>query len=113
MPWEPLLSIEGLAQKLFPEIGPRHPLHGSMVRQVAKRLDCDDVLVEVVGSERRLAVVHRTYGLVPDPDSRFPWVTWYADFEAWAANGMRGDHSEFTSDGDDPDAGDRFDGSAR
>ena len=101
MPWEPLPSIEGLAQKLCPEIGPRHPLHGSYVRQLAKRLDCDDLLVEVVGAERRLAVIHRTFGLLPDPDPRFPWVTWYADFEAWAEHGMHGDHDEFSDDSAD------------
>jgi hypothetical protein len=49
-PWRPLdLGTEtpSVQKQLEREIAPEHPLHGKQAIAIARRLDCDDVLVSL------------------------------------------------------------------
>jgi hypothetical protein len=73
----------------------RHALHEKIVRAVAKRRDCDDVLFEIDGTA--CAVVHLTWSRQPEASAEWPSVEWFSSYADWESRGMKRDHDEFTS----------------
>ena len=77
-PWEPVApeAARTLEAELHLELAPHHPLFGTSARILARRIDRDDVALDL--GERRYAVAHLTWAGKPDPQSGFPVSTVYA-----------------------------------
>jgi hypothetical protein len=97
-PWLEVTSEAPLLEKeLAAELGPRHPLRGRIMRAVARRQDCDDVLFVSVDEPHVVAVVHLTYANRPEQDPRWPGTTFFDSMRDWMERGMRVDHQDFTT----------------
>jgi hypothetical protein len=78
VPWHPIKDAtpdDNMVQELRREICDRHVLHGMPVRPVGHRLDCDDVLFELLDGSGRLAVVHLTFSKHREMDPTWPETT--------------------------------------
>lgn len=99
-PWTAVEEQDGpLVDGLRREVCPGHPLYGAQTRALARRIDQEDVLFEVLAPERRLAVVHLTGKCEDDP--RWPHVVFLPDFDTWANLIMRVDHEEYSARGEE------------
>jgi hypothetical protein len=85
-------KVEFLSEHLFAEVPPGHVLYGLKTRAVAYRLDRDDILFEVEGSEMPLAVVHMTWQKETDP--RWPNTQFFGSWEQWVKDEMLPAHEE-------------------
>lgn len=78
------------------ELPAGHVLKGANLDPVARRLDNDDVLFEVVGGDKPLAVVHLTYGKenvrLPYPNTKL-----FDSWDDWATKSMRPSHEDWAS----------------
>jgi hypothetical protein len=61
------------------EIAKGHPLYGVLVRAIAKRQDCDDVLFELLRHLCEYAVVHLTWTGKEEVAPDWPGFELYAD----------------------------------
>src|SRR5438874_5391500 len=89
-PW--VLTSERLEEQLHRELDPSHPLFGVKARAIARRADNDDVLFELSGAPHPLAVVHLTWGQIPDFPADYPVMQFYRSTEDWIENCMKVDH---------------------
>lgn len=92
-------TAQAMAHRLARELGRDYPLYGVRVETLARRGDCDDVLYRLLDGTGRVAVVHLTWTSDPPERYPYPWATLYPSFEAWADEGMAGDHREFAGGG--------------
>jgi hypothetical protein len=61
-PWVPVgQQGDDLIRELEREVGDRHVLWGPRTRALARRIDADDVLLEIKGDDNGYAVVHLTW----------------------------------------------------
>lgn len=98
VPWHPIedrSSVESLVRELYLELSARHVLFGLRARAIARRQDCDDVLFELLDGSGRLAVVHLTWALHPEPDPRWPQTEIYGDWSQFEHDRMRPDAEEW------------------
>jgi hypothetical protein len=70
-----------LEAELARELSPRHVLAKLSVRIIAKRDDCDDVLLAL--NDGRVAVVHLTWSGGREADTRWPTTVIYDCLEDW------------------------------
>ncbi len=91
-PWTAVSSGGALERELAAELPHNHILHGIAVRAIARRLDNDDVLFELTGHQKPLAVVHLSYRREQDP--QLPWTVLFDSWEDWVENCMEPDHEE-------------------
>lgn len=96
-PWK---AIEGsgnktrlLSSQLETELPQKHILRGLKLAAVASRIDCDEVLFEVEGSEMPLAVVHLTGQ--KETDSHWPSTRLFRSWEHWVEEEMRPAHKDY------------------
>ena len=82
-----------LSARLESELPEEHVLHGLKVRAVATRIDRDDVLFEIEGSEMPLAVVHMTWRKETNP--HWPHTRLFPSWNDWVANEMLPAHDGF------------------
>jgi len=75
------------------ELAQDHVLSGRTIRAVAARVDCDDVLFEVLGSG--YAVVHLTWVSQRASIPRWPMTELFSSFEDWCERRMKPDHDEY------------------
>jgi hypothetical protein len=76
--WGAVASAAAVEAELVRELGPTHPLRGQRLHAVARRVDCDDVLV-VAGAE--VFVVHLTWRGTSEVDPRWPSTQRYASLD--------------------------------
>ena len=81
-----------LSEELRREVTNDHPLSGLDIKAVATRADQDDVLFEVFGGEKPLAVVHMTWR--KEADLRWPRTRWFSDWQDWVKQAMLPDHND-------------------
>jgi hypothetical protein len=98
-PWEPVVNGPALESELRREIVMGHPLYGRSAVAVARRVDCDDVLFRVDHARYKLAVVHLTWRMKPEPDPTYPQSQLFADWNDWIANCMKPDNNDYLSEG--------------
>lgn len=79
-PWY-VASAPELASELQRELNPGHVLSGKPVITLARRQDCDDVLVGLLDGTGRVAEVRLTRQ--PEADHRRPRTTLFPCMEAW------------------------------
>ncbi len=91
-PWIPVSSGGALERELSTELPPTPLLTGVSLRAIARRLDNDDVLFELTGHDKPLAVVHLSYRREADP--QLPWTVLFDSWEDWVENCMEPDHEE-------------------
>jgi hypothetical protein len=95
-PWK---AIEDSGQsrlfsaQLETELPQKHALHGLKVIALAARIDRDDVLFEVPGSETPLAVVHLTWRKERDP--RWPSTKLFRSWDHWVQEDMQPAHEDY------------------
>lgn len=95
-PWVAVEEQDGpLVNELNREVCPGHPLHGAQTRALARRIDQNDVLFELLEPERRVAVVHLTWKRENDP--RWPHAVLLPDLDNWANLIMKIDHEEYVA----------------
>jgi ABC-type amino acid transport substrate-binding protein len=83
-PWSLLTEDQLLTTfevELAREVAPGHALANLTGRIIAKRDDCDDVLVAL--NDGRVAVVHLTWSGRREADTRWPTTTIYESLENW------------------------------
>ena len=88
-------SVEALTAELSSELDPKHVLYGRTPRAVAARIDRDDVLFEIEGTDMALAVVHLTWRKESDP--RWPTTRFFASWEQWVRDEMLPAHHQHSS----------------
>jgi hypothetical protein len=95
-PWKPVEEQRrrGLEKELKRELPRDHALAGKSVRAVAYRMDCDDVLFEVLGGG--YAVVHLTWTGRRERSSECPLTQLFSSLQDWLERGMAPDHEEFS-----------------
>jgi hypothetical protein len=99
VPWHSVLDdaaqVAGMSLQLRREVASGHPLFGLLVKTLARRQDCDDVLFAIEDGSGRVAVVHLTWTQSPPERPPYPWTVFYPNLAAWEAEGMRADAEEF------------------
>jgi hypothetical protein len=97
-PWK-AIEDSGRSQlfsaQLETELPETHILHGLKVNAVAARIDRDDVLFEVAGSETPLAVVHLTWRKKKETDPRWPSAKLFRSWDHWVEEDMQPAHEEY------------------
>lgn len=83
--------------ELYNEVGEHHILFGKRVTAIAKRYDCDDVLLQVHDSKYSFAVVHLTYSTKREEDSKYPITKMFKDIHDWINECMIPEHSEYVA----------------
>jgi hypothetical protein len=91
-PWIPVSSGGALERELAMELPSRHILKGVHLRAIARRTDNDDVLFQLTGHEKPLAVVQLTYR--HESDAQLPWTVLFDSWEDWVENCMQPDHED-------------------
>lgn len=91
-PWIPVSSGGALERELATELPARHILKGVRVRAIARRTDNDDVLFELIGHEKPLAVVQLSYR--HESTAQLPWTVLFDSWEDWVENCMLPDHED-------------------
>ena len=96
-PWRPLdpgTETPSVQKQLEREIAPEHPLHGKQAIAIARRLDCDDVLVRL--GDDTYANVHLVWGKpgsARDP-AKYPTFFVHGSLDAFVA-AMQKDFDEY------------------
>ena len=90
---EPGLNRKKLLSELRKEVPVGHVLHGVKANAIATRADQDDVLFELEGGEKVLAVVHMTWKVETDP--QWPRTRLFSSWEEWVREAMRPDHEDY------------------
>jgi hypothetical protein len=97
-PWEPVRDDgHNLDQELRKEIVSGHPLYARLVRAVARRTDCNDVLFETDSAEYRYSVVHLTWTGELEQNPIYPYTQFYPAWEEWVESRMKPDNAGFPS----------------
>jgi len=86
-------SAAKIAERLKKDLPKGHALSGLELKAVAKRVDQDDVLFEVLGGDQPLAVVHVTWQREADP--RWPSTKFFRSWDEWVDKAMKPDHVEY------------------
>jgi hypothetical protein len=96
-PWVPIdpADSERFEDEYAVEIGKVHPLYGVPVRAVARRVDCDDVLFELLRHLCEYAVVHLTWSGREESDPRWPSCQIYTDADDLMEQRIKPDHEEY------------------
>ncbi len=96
-PWEPIDPVDSgrFEDEYAVEIGKAHPLYGVPVKAVARRIDCDDVLFELLRHLCEYAVVHLTWSGREESDPRWPSCDIYADEADLMEHCIRPTHQEY------------------
>ena len=91
LPWEAVESPspEGVSGMLSREIAPGHVLEGKKVRMIARRVDTDDVLYEVMTNPPSYAVVHLTWSEQRQTNPLFPWTTMFESMDRFREQMLR------------------------
>ena len=96
-PWVAVGSEqEALENELRRELSPDNVLSGFSFRVIGRRVDCDDVLVEVCEKEAnfKLALVHLTWRGKSEP-SPWPITDVFASAKEFVANAMEPDAKNY------------------
>jgi putative acetyltransferase len=89
--WQPISDetiASSLLTELFKEVGQDHCLFQRAVKAVARRQDCDEVLLLTSDPARPLAEVHLTWRGSTEPDPIWPATTFFAGWKDWIADMM-------------------------
>lgn len=86
-------ETQRLSAELSSELPPNHILFGLKVTAIAKRIDRDDVLFEIVGGTAPLAIVHLTWQRESDP--RWPSTKLFSSWDEWVRKEMLPAHTEY------------------
>lgn len=82
--WTPILDdAPNILAELRREISPGHTLHGCRMIPLARRTDCDHVLVRAIGAPAPLYLVHLTWRAQSDP--QWPSAEPFVDISEFAA----------------------------
>jgi hypothetical protein len=94
-PWYVPHNPTSLEEQLQRELPPGHSLFGIPVRAIAQRVDCDDVLFQLVDGSDRVAVVHLTFSISSDPT--WPATTFFPSLAVFRSSQMQQDHTEYNA----------------
>jgi hypothetical protein len=83
----------GLAAELQTEVSLGHSLYSTSATPVARRKDCDEVLLEIDLRDEPLAVVHLTWNRGKELDTWLPKL--FSDWEEWVREAMLPDHEDY------------------
>ena len=94
LPWEGIepQQLNGFETELVREICKGHLLLGKSHVALARRIDCDDVLLEVDGGPA-VAVVHLSYAVEADP--QWPATEMFTSLAEFEQQSMRADITEY------------------
>jgi hypothetical protein len=74
-PWVQVLSDnEVFEEELRKEIAKKHILHGKNLKVIGRRLDNDDILIELDDESSRFAVVHLTWAKHVEANPSYPYT---------------------------------------
>lgn len=93
-PW--YVTDQNLADALKHEIAQGHILYGLSVKTVARRMDNDDVLFEILDDTRfKYAKVHLTWQVQRSHDSPYPLTKTYLDWQQVQVQLIIPDHADW------------------
>ena len=96
-PWHAITEDsrgEGFVSELYKEVIKGHPLYGKQVELIARRYDCDEILVKVV-NEEIWASVHLTWSIKPEQTPTVPYTVVFESWEAVYKRLILVDHQDF------------------
>lgn len=98
LPWRSLSEsrAEALSLGLTRELSPGHELYGIVARAIAARIDQDDVLFELRGHEKLLAVVHLTWSQRSEQNSKYPRTHLFGGWDDWVREKLIPDHEAYS-----------------
>ena len=94
-PWEPVeadFDPSAFLTELQLELASGHPLANRTIIPRARRMDCDDWLVELPGKVPAWAVVHPTFSGRREATVDFPWTVFFSSLRDWVEKCMKPDH---------------------
>jgi hypothetical protein len=102
---EPWYSIEApggtiadsLVNELKRELSEKHLLYNQLVTVIARRTDCDDVLLKFGTPNEKFAVVHLTFSGKCETNPNFPRTEIFASFGDFVNNRMQQDALQFSN----------------
>jgi hypothetical protein len=96
-PWQHLAEnrAEEVSLELKRELSSAHVLYGIEARAIAGRIDRDDILFELSGFEKQLAVVHLTWSQKSEQDSKYPMTKLFAEWDDWVREKLLPDHEDY------------------
>ena len=99
MPWREISihEVESLTLQLQRELSSGHVLFGVEAKAVARSGACDDVLFELTGHEKPLALVHLAWGRIPQ-DPPWPSTEFFASWDEWVQEKLLPDHEIYNPD---------------
>jgi hypothetical protein len=88
-PWRAVEAevARGIEQELARELCSGHVLTGVAVECLARREDCDDIVIRLRNHDSEFAIVHHTWNHETEPD--WPWTTLFASADDLVANWQR------------------------
>ena len=89
-PWYSVESGNNLLTELKNELTTNHSLYGLNLEVIAKRGDCDDILIRILDDCSKVAVVHLTW--TKENRDNFPKTEIYENLNDWEENRMIPDH---------------------
>ena len=96
-PWKACDDDENkLSQELRHETPKRHILYGLKTQALARRIDCDDVLFEILDGSQQVAVVHLTWTQEFEPS--WPATEVYMNIERWEKECMLPEYQEWNAE---------------
>jgi hypothetical protein len=76
-------QVAGMERELQRELSAGHSLFGLLVKTLARRQDCDDVLLALQDGTGRVAVVHLIWTYCPPERLPWPGTTLFQSLEIW------------------------------
>lgn len=95
-PWQITANPSFYETELKKEVSFFHPLNWKKVRAIAKRIDRDDVLFEVLNGKLKYAVVHLTWK--KESTWKWPSTKFYKDWQDVYVNCIVGDNKSWKED---------------
>lgn len=91
-PWEWIEQSEPLEKELLREVSHTHPLFGKEITAIARRVDCDDVLFQVVSEKKTyFVVVHLTWTMKVESEG-YPRCEFFESLQEFETKRMFPDH---------------------
>jgi transcriptional regulator NrdR family protein len=89
--------VDSIVAELKCELSEKHLLCNQPITVVARRKDCDDVLLKFGTPNEKFAVVHLTFSGKRETNSNFPRTKIYDSFKDFVKNKMQPDAIEFSN----------------
>lgn len=84
--------------ELYKELSSSHLLKDKKVKIIARRIDCDEVLFQLLEKPEKYGQVHLTWAGKAEQNVKWPRTKIYDSFEEWISTRMMIDNNEYETE---------------